>query len=214
MEEIVVPSPWKKRLIYLGLLFGGLLIIGGVGKLSGSGWFGYRSFAYGRTQIYLLNLSEEAKSVSITGLMEPIEVAPQGAEIIDVIGGDLDIEISSKSGKSEHLNIFADDASALVKLSDDGCLTITNLTAYYGGNQPKDPDYEAFIHKNKRSYVIPSRNIVWPRKPFPRSLDAYGGPGMWVELVGCALLNDRTMLDGYVVLRLQDRMAKALKKKR
>lgn len=213
MDEIEVPSPWRKRLIYLGLLFIGLLIIGGVGQLSGAGWFGYRSYMYGQTQVYLLNLSDEEKTVTLTGHMEPIVVAAQGAEIVDVIGGDLEIKIRSKKGEEETLKIFADDASALVKLSQNGCLTVTNLTAYYGGEQPKDPDYEAFIHSDKRTYVIPSRNIVWPRKPFPRSLDAYGGPGMWVELIGCELLNDRTMLDGYVVMRLQERMAKAMEKK-
>lgn len=213
MDEIEVPSPWRKRLLYLGLLLIGLLIIGGVGQLSGAGWFGYRSYMYGETQVYLLNLSDENKTVTVTGMMDPIEVAAQGAEIVDVIGGDLEIKVLSKNGESQTMNLFADDASALVKLSKQGCLTITNLTAYYGGEQPKDPDYEAFIQNDKQVYVIPSRNVVWPRKPFPRSLDAYGGPGMWVELIGCEILNDRTMLDGYVVLRLQERMNKAMKKK-
>ncbi len=213
MDEIEVPSPWRKRLLYLGLLLIGLLIIGGVGQLSGAGWFGYRSYMYGETQVYLLNLSDENKTVTVTGMMDPIEVAAQGAEIVDVIGGDLEIKVLSKNGESQTMNLFADDASALVKLSKQGCLTITNLTAYYGGDQPKDPDYEAFIQNDKQVYVIPSRNVVWPRKPFPRSLDAYGGPGMWVELIGCEILNDRTMLDGYVVLRLQERMNKAMKKK-
>jgi hypothetical protein len=136
-------------------------------------------------------------------------VKPQGAEIVTTVGGDIAVEVVD----DQTFEIATGASHVLVKLSADGCLAATDITPYYGGAQPKDPQFNAFIKPEQRTYIVGSKNVVWPRKAFPKRLTAGDGDGVWMELVACELFEDRTMLDAYVVFRLQERMKKAMERK-
>lgn len=199
------PSPWKKRVVYAVIAVGVISIIGLAGQLSGAGWFGYRSFLYDNVDVYLLNMSSETKTVRIPG-HDDVEVKANGAEIVTTIGGDIEVEVV---GGTTHA-LSTGPSHVLVKLSKDGCLAATDITPYYGGKQPKDPKFDAFIKTDQETYVVGSKNVVWPRKAFPTRLSAGDGRGVWIELVGCELFEDRMMLDAYISFRLDERMKKAM----
>jgi len=64
------------------------------------------------------------------------------------------------------------------------------------------------IDRSKRLYTPGSNNIIWPRKNFPRALPKDGGDALWVELVGCALLEEPRFMRGYLDTRLGERLAR------
>lgn len=181
--------------------------IGAVGHFAGAGWFGYRQILYGVNNIYLLNMGPEKLQVSVAG-REPVEVDPEGARLVEVMGGDSEISILDASGAVlETRTVFTDDSSALLKLSEDGCLAVSDVGAFYGRGGD-GLNIIKTIDPATRLYVPESKNIIWPRKPFPRALAKDAGQALWIELVGCALLDEPRFLRGYLDTRLGERMSK------
>lgn len=211
MSDDFLLKSGKKRstgalMVALGVLVA-LGAIGGVGQLAGAGWFGYRQILYGVNEIYLLNMGSEKLQVSVAG-RELIEVEPQGARLVEVMGGDSEVSIHDADGEVlETRTVFTDDSNALLKLSEDGCLAVSDVGAFYGrGGQGME--IIKTIDPATRLYVPQSKNIIWPRKTFPRALPKDGGQVLWVELVGCALLDEPRFMRGYLDTRLGERLAK------
>lgn len=211
MSDDFLLKSGKKRstgalMVALGVLVA-LGAIGGVGQLAGAGWFGYRQILYGVNEIYLLNMGSEKLQVSVAG-RELIEVEPQGARLVEVMGGDSEVSIHDADGVvRETRTVFTDHSSALLKLSADGCLAISDVGALYGRGGDGLNIIQT-IDASTRLYVPESKNIIWPRKTFPRALAKDAGQALWIELVGCALLDEPRFMRGYLDTRLGERLAK------
>src|SRR5690554_3426984 len=99
-DDILLKSGKKGKFGLLWALLGVLIAlgaIGAVGHFAGAGWFGYRQILYGVNDIYLLNMGSEKLQVSVAG-RDPVEVEPEGARLVEVMGGDIEISILDASG--------------------------------------------------------------------------------------------------------------------
>jgi hypothetical protein len=183
---------------------------GGIGQLSGTGWFGHRAWLYGQGELYLLNLSSKTLHASVDG-RERVEVTAENAAIAELVGGTSEVVIFEEGKEIARHAVTARNSHALLKLTDDGCLVVTDIGGFYGGKS----DALSIVEKlpgPTRGWTAGSTNVVWPRKTFPKRLSAEGGKGLWVELVACELLEDDKFLDAYLTIRLEERMKKALGK--
>lgn len=185
-----------------------------MGIVAGTGFFGYRSVLYGDGQLYALNMSDQPLWVSVDD-REKVEVPAQNAQILDIIGGETRAVVTDASGEVVgRYDVFTDNSHAFLKLTDEQCLAVVNLDPYYRSGSSKDIEIVEKLDERTRVWVPDSKNVVWPRKAFPKRLSAGEGRGTWIELVGCPLLEDPQFLDAYLAVRLDERMGKALGKKK
>ena len=185
------------------------LIIGGVGKLSGTGWFGYRTWMYEGGELYVLNSNLEARFVSVDGL-EPVEVPARNAQRFDLIGGTSEITIS-KTADGAPLsteNITVNKSNALLKLTDEKCLGVFDVGSYYTQGGDGIPSLVKKIDKGDRVTVLESRNTVWPRKSFPKRVQPSDGKLLAVEIVGGDLFEDEEFLTSYIGHQIAERFKK------
>lgn len=209
-DDILLESGKKSKLgliVLVTTVLVALGAVGAVGHLAGAGWFGYRKILYGMNDIYLLNMGPEKLLVSVAG-GDPIEVESEGAHLVELMGGESEVIISNTEGEVvETHTVFADNSSLLLKLSEDGCLAVSDVGAFYGRGGDSMKIVET-IDRSTRLYTPGSNNIIWPRKNFPRALPKDGGDALWVELVGCALLEEPRFMRGYLDTRLGERLAR------
>lgn len=213
-EETGPPSKWPARIaVAIGVLVA-IAGIGGIGQLSGAGWFGYRDWMYGPGELYALNMGDEPLWISVDG-MERLEVPAQNAQIADLMGGTSHVVVTdTDEAVVDEYDITIDGSDAFLKLTDEGCLAVVDITPFYGGNASGALDFEAYLRRDARVWIPQSRNVVWPRKDFPSRLEGGQGKGLWFELVACDLFEEPKFLDGYLAARIEQRMEKALGRKR
>lgn len=210
-EEVDDHAPRKRRTslwITIVLALAALGAVGAVGQFAGAGWFGYRQILYGVNDVYLLNMGEHALWVSVEG-REAVEVAAEGARLVSIMGGVSQVVVKDGDGKivGKH-DVHTDHSSALLKLSQDGCLAVSNVGAFYGRGGDDLKIIET-IDQKTQLYVPGSDHIIWPRQTFPRTIPSGGGDVLWIELVGCVLIDEPDFLRGYLDVRLGERLAKA-----
>ncbi len=190
----------------------GILIIGVVGQISGAGWFGYRQIMYGSGEVYLLNMGGESLEVEIEG-REPVEVDSEGARSVEIVGGESRVVAKNAAGDVVYEEtVFVDDSDALVKLTADACLAVSDLSAVYGRGGD-DLEILETLEADQQVYVPGSKNIVWPRQAFPKRMPHDKGDPLWIELVACSLIEEPKFLRAYLDVRLGQRLEKAESKK-
>lgn len=182
-----------------------VVAIGSVGYLSGIGWFGYRQWMYGTGRIYLGNYTPETHFVSVDG-REPVKLGPEKYEVVDLVGGTSTIRVmdADKNPVSSHA-VTAQHSDAFLKVAGEPCLVVSDVSTFYGSGSG-ELEFLDFIRSDERVYVPGSYNVIWPGKDFPDRLEAGEGPGLWIEKVGCALLEDEDVMRKYLQVRLKDRM--------
>lgn len=208
----VTPQTPSRMTKVLGVLAGVAvvaLIIGGVGRLSGTGWFGYRTWMYEGGELYVLNSNLEPRYVSVDGL-EPVEVPAKNAQRLDLIGGTSEVTISKTAGGAPLATekITVDKSHALLKLTDKECLGVFDVGSYYTQGGDGIPSLVKKIDKGARITVLDSRNIVWPRKSFPKRVQPSDGKLLAVEIVGCDLFEDEEFLVSYIGHQIAERFKK------
>ncbi len=211
IEEEEIKPPSKARTVIIVLLIASIAIaaMGSIGALSGAGFFSYRTFLYGTGELYVLNMNETPLWVSVDG-RERAEVPALNAKIVELIGGTSEVVATDAAGQIKgRYTIDAKNSDAFLKLSDQQCLAAVKLDSFYRGGGKQDIEFAALLNETTRIWVPESHNVVWPRKEFPKALSAEDGPGIWLELVGCPLLEDPKFLDAYIAVRLEDRVNKA-----
>lgn len=215
MSEEKVPSRFdsKKVGIFVAIFAAVVLAAGSIGHFSGVGFFSYRLFLYGQGDLYLLNMSKEPLYVEIPG-HERVEVPPENAQIVEFVGGEMEAKVFNADSKLlDTHKLDARNSHAFIKLTQESCLAVVELDPFYQGQKKQDILFKALLKEDTRVWIPESKNVVWPRKPFPSRLSSEDGPGLWVELVGCPLLEDPTFLDAYLAVRLEERIAKAMGRK-
>ena len=186
--------------------------VGSIGHLSGAGFFGYRTFLYGEGELYALNMGAEPLWISVDG-RERAEVPGHNAKVVDLVGGTSTVTVTNGAGEvidTHHVTI--DDSHAFLKLTDEGCVAVVDVTPFYGGQQRGMLDFEAFLRNPERVWIPHSQNDLWPRKEFPSKLAGGDGKGLWFEIVACELFDEPEFLDAYLATRVEQRMARALGK--
>lgn len=179
-------------------------VVGAVGYFSGIGWFGYRQIAYGTGELYLGNYLPEKRFVSVDG-RDPVEIGPEKYETVEIIGGTSSIRVmdADRETLSEH-SVTVDGSDAYFKVAGEPCLVASDVTSFYGGSG--EIEFVDFIRPDQRVYVLGTHNTIWPGEDFPETLQSGDGPGIWIEKVGCPLLEDEPVLRRYLQVRLRDRM--------
>ncbi|MFU8805666.1 MAG: hypothetical protein ACNA8W_17770 [Bradymonadaceae bacterium] len=205
--ELITPPrrPWK---IYIALALAALLLIigfGAIGQAVGTGWFGHRPMLYGTGELYILNLNDEPRYASVDG-QEAVEVPLQNAQIIELIGGTSKVDILDENRQLiETFDITIDHSHALLNLSAESCLVVADVAGLYGGRRG-DLTFTDKLRPETRVYVPETTNVIWPRRSFPPRLDGAQAKAVWIEIVGCALLDEPEFLQAYLDVRLEQRM--------
>lgn len=187
--------------------------VGSIGRFSGAGWFSYRTWWFDDGDLYTLNLGDKPLWVSVDGADKRL-VEAENAAVIRLLGGTstvavFDDEAAAPDAAIATYTVTIDGSHALLKLTDEGCLAVVNITPFYaGGADEGQLDFVAQLTPETRLWIADSRNVVWPRRDFPPKLLGGEGRGLWVEIVGCALFDEVKFLDAYLVMRLEARLAK------
>ena len=210
-DELEITAPNRTRNIVVAVIVTLLAVVGvgSVGMLSGAGFFSYRTFLYGTGELYALNMSDQPLWISVDGRPRE-EVKAQNAAVVELIGGTSEVIATNEAGQVKgRYQITAENSHAFLKLTDEQCLAAVNLDPFYKGGGKQDIVFTALLNEKTRVWVPNSKNVVWPRKAFPSALAPQDGPGIWLELVACPLLEEPKFLDAYVAVRLEDRVRKA-----
>lgn len=209
-DDLDIRPPGRAKRVALGAIVV-LVVLGAVGSLgviSGAGFFSYRTFLYGTGELYVLNMGQAPMFVSVDGRPR-VEVPAGNAKIVEIIGGESEVIATDASNQIKgRYTITARNSHAFLKLTDDQCLAAVKLDPFYRGGA-QEIAFAAKLDEKTRVWVPNSKNVVWPRKTFPKALAPQDGPGIWLELVGCPLLEDDKFLDAYVAVRLEERMRRA-----
>lgn len=199
-------TPWLIVAVVCVLV---LLVVGVLGQLSGTGWFGYRSLLYGKGELYVLNMHREPRVVIVDGI-ERVEIPALNAQLVELIGGTSSVVVENTSGKQLAIHtVTVKNSNAVLKLTTHKCMAVVDLTPYYKSAEHKELLVLHKMDQKTHVHVLDSKNTVWPRKPFPKKFNPSLGKAVWVELVGCNLFEDEDFLAGYLELRLRERMNKA-----
>lgn len=217
LDELDVPSSSSssKAWLWVGILVAGLLVFAGVGKISGTGWFGHRDWMYEGGELYVLNMNETSVRASVDGF-EEVEVPLLNAQRLDLVGGTSEVVIKAAEGGKvlETHSVALDGAHALLKIEPgEECLAVVDVSAYYRNEQGARPIVIHKILSDEKLHVFDSRNVIWPRKPFPKKIDPQLGPARWVSIVGCDLFDDEEYLESYLGYRIEEGFRKAQEKK-
>ena len=179
------------------------------GKLSGTGWFGYRSWLYEGGELYVLNMNDFPVMASVDGF-EAVEVPARNAQRLELIGGTSEVEVREASGELiERHEVTLDGAHALLKVKPgEECIAVVDVSGYYRGERGEAPALLRPMTQGESLRVFESQNIIWPRKPFPSEVDPKLGPPRWLSIIGCALLDDEEYLIGYLGYQIEEQFAK------
>lgn len=203
-------SRWKKAILWIVGILVVVGALGSIGQLIGTGWFGHRSILYGRGELYVLNMSDRERQVVVDG-RPPVEILAHNATVVELIGGTSQVDIQDKAGNVvESYQITTKNSHALLNISDDTCLIVADMSAFYGGGGEKKLTYRAQLKPDQKVYVPDSTNVVWPRKSLQLQVKSGAGPATWIELIACSLFDEPEILDGLMHLRLEERMSKTL----
>ncbi|MGM0557171.1 MAG: hypothetical protein ACQEVA_12385 [Myxococcota bacterium] len=207
MEMIEEPKPKTARNIVIALVVLAILAgFGAIGHFSGTGWFGHRQMLYGTGEVYLLNLGDKPREVTVDG-RETVTVEPSDAEIAELIGGRSELVVRDENGDViDTYEIETDNSHAFLKVSEQGCVVVSDVTSFYKKGGADEIEFVEFLEQDDRVYIPGSTNVIWPRKRFPQKLRGSGGPGLWVENVACQLFEEEDFLRAYLRVRLLDRM--------
>lgn len=182
-----------------------LVLLGGAGYVSGMGWFGYRPLLYGQGELYVMNRTGEVASISVDG-RPSVEVKPDHYELFDLVGGTSHVRVR-RGGESTTYTVETDHSDAFLRLSIEECLVATDVTPFYGSSESPDTlEIVDRIREGEHVYVPGSYNVMWPQHSFPDQLPGTGGPGIWIETVGCPLFEEPNYLQTYLMVRLRDRL--------
>jgi hypothetical protein len=201
------------RWAVIGLLVVLVLVgIGAVGKFSGTGWFGWRQLAYDGGTLYVVNLGDSNYTVSVEG-RKSHTLEPRGFQHIDLVGGTSEVAVRSDEGEARTFNITVDGSHAVLKLGG-GCLAAADISEFYDRSKREMPRLKivARIGEDQQVWVSGTTQVMWPQESLPKALP--GGKGIWVESVGCAILDDTAYLEGYLRTKLQGRLRQQKEKKR
>lgn len=205
--DLIVP-PQRSWKLYVALLILVLALIAGfgaIGQAVGTGWFGHRTMLYGTGELYVLNLHDELRYISVDG-KEAVEVPIQNAQVVELIGGTSRVEVFDAARKLiDTYQITIDHSHALLNLSDDSCLVVADVTGLYGGRRGGLTITDR-LREDTRVYVPETLNVIWPRRSFPAQLDSSSSKAVWIELVGCTLFDEDDFLQAYLDIRLEQRM--------
>lgn len=203
-------SRWKKAILWIVGILVVVGALGSIGQLIGTGWFGHRSILYGRGELYVLNMSDRERQVVVDG-RPPVEILAHNATVVELIGGTSQVDIQDKAGNVvESYQITTKNSHALLNISDDTCLIVADMSAFYGGGGEKKLTYRAQLKPDQKVYVPDSTNVVWPRRSLQLQVKSGAGPATWIELIACSLFDEPEVLDGLMHLRLEERMSKTL----
>lgn len=199
------PGMSKAKGILLGL--GGLLvliaIIGTVSSFAGIGFLGHRLILYGTGELYILNLSSEERFVSVDG-REPVVIHARDAQLVELIGGRSRVDILDEDHQLwRSWEIETDRSDVVLNISDEACLAVMDISSLYRDDRDQ-VEIVALLGADEEVYRLESRNMVWPRRQPPPRVDPSYGPALWMEIVGCPLLDeDPGFLRDYLLLRLE-----------
>lgn len=201
-EELELGRSRTGLFVVLAIL-GVVLVVGLVTHLVGTGFLGYRTIFYGKGDLYILNLSDEERYVSVDG-RAPEVIHSQDARLVELIGGRSKVEIlNSEQELWRSFEIGIDNSHAFLNISDEACLAVMEISGLYREGAPVE--LETLLEATDEVHILGSKNVVWPRRVPPAQMDLTEGAALSVEIVGCVLLEDPGFLREYLLLRLEQR---------
>lgn len=176
-----------------------------VPHMLGYGWFGHRILLYGESQLYVLNISDQPRQVSVdSGPPEQIDAG--GARLLPLVGGVSSIQTRSDDESSARdWTVETNRSALLLNLSDATCLIVSELTGLTD-EQPLEVEIIDQLDADTEIYDVDSRNVIWPRA-YPGVVDEdQTDPVRSVEIIDCHLFDDEQFLEDYLQRRFEDRL--------
>ena len=184
-----------------------VLVAGLVGiwtESAGVGPYGLRVALYGEGDLYVLNLSDEEREISVDGRdREPL--AAQGARLFRLVGGTSEVAlfVEGQDQPEQIIEIEASRSHVMLNLSDETCLVVAAVEGV-NGDGPPEVEVLATLDPEVEVFELGSRNVVWPRG-YPGVLAEGQDPARAVEVIDCSLVEDKEFLAEYLAGQLYRR---------
>ncbi len=192
----------------VAVILAALLSAGAVwGQLSGYGVFGYRLVLYGENDLYVLNLEDEARYVSVEG-GELKEVVAGGARLLRVVGGEATVEAFDEDREFlESWTLVSDRSHTFLNLSEHVCIAISKIGGLPDGDEVV-VEIKDWLEPGTTLYPLDTRMVLWPRME-PGALEYGEGPPrvVSIEPADCTLSEDDDFLAEYLQRRIAERLA-------
>lgn len=177
------------------------------GELAGYGVFGHRLMLYGENNLYVLNLDDEERYVSIEG-GELEKVGAEGARLLHIVGGEAKVEVFDGDWEAlDSWTVVTDRSHAFLNLSTDACIAVSEVSGLPDGDDIA-VDMVDWLEPDTTLYALETRTVLWPRMD-PGVLE-YGetqGAVISVEPADCTLSGDDEFLAEYLQRRIEERLA-------
>ena len=180
-------------------------ISGWIAQQAGYGFLWHRLLLYGQGEIYVLNLGEDDRYISVDG-REARRVVAGNARLLPLVGGESVIVETDSTGRIvRERSIETAGTHVLLNLDEGTCLVVAKLQGVIE-EQEVSATVASLLKGETELYDLESTGVIWPRG-YPRAVEPRQTDSvMSVEVVDCSLLDDRDFLEQYVVSRIEDRM--------
>ena len=181
-----------------------IAVSGLMAHAAGYGFLGYRLAAYGEASLYVLNLSEEPRRVSVDGRTAET-VDADSAQLLRLVGGLSTVEVFDEADQRlQSFEVETDRSHAFLNLSGETCLVVSQLS-----NVTTDEELSVeivdMLGPRDDLYVMETDNVVWPRG-YPGVLTDDGPPARSIEAIDCWLLEEKDFLKDYLQSRFTERL--------
>ena len=201
-EEPILPSNTQRNFKIALILSTFLIVIGGIPKMLGFGWFASRMLGSEEIFVYVLNTSGQDIEVSLP-FATPRSVPAGTIETLRTLDGEITIIAQDIDGNVLESLTHVSEGDLFYNALGSECLAVFDLTNFYGG-EGEDMTVEARIYQEQRIYQITADTLIMPRRVAP---DEARGIVHWIDTVGCNLLNEENedYLLAQAQVRLEDR---------
>ncbi len=178
---------------------------GAFAQAAGYGFMGYRVVLYGDAELYVLNLADEDRYISVDG--RPVQRVEAGnARLLPLVGGESVIEAMDGDGQPlQSWTVETDGSHILLNLDEESCLLVSKLFELAVPEEMR-AEIATRIDSERILYTLDSSRVIWPRG-YPGAVDTEGDEPIYsVEVIDCTLTDDKAFLQEYVVSRINDRM--------
>lgn len=182
------------------------VVVAGVGpRLLGYGWFGHRALLYGHNDLYVMNLTDAPRTVTVDGRTTRT-IRPDNAAILPLVGGRSTVDISGEDGELlRRRTVESNRSHVLLDLGGETCFVVGEVSNLSEGDE-LEVDVADLLGPDVSVHPLGSRNVVWPRG-YPGVLrEDSTDPALSVEVVDCSLRDEPEFVENYLRERLAERL--------
>lgn len=185
LEDPPLPGQRLHPGIPLAIALAALLVVAGLPKALGLGWFGARQWASQRVSLHVLNTAGRDLYVE-ADLTRRLYATAGRIETTQTFTGPNVLRVLELDGTEVSRHAIDIRGQVLVNAQGSECLAVVDISSFYGGGGSQRLELVARVPKEQEIVPIETEQVVLPRRQFP---DQARIPIHWIETTDCRMLD-------------------------